>query len=165
MHGTNIKPPLTVYCRPVELQTPLSRVSPKKLTGPQSRSSTHFLEPECSLPLPHSQAPTTRPYPEPVQFSPCLLMPLLKFRSILILYFHLRLGFQSGTFHSGLPTNTMYAYHLSSSRPTISYTATRFGLDCRGIESRWRRDIPHSSGPALGSTHPPVYWVPGHYRG
>jgi hypothetical protein len=34
-----------------------------------SRNSTHFIEPEGSLP--HSQVPATCPYPEPDQSSPC----------------------------------------------------------------------------------------------
>ena len=28
--------------------------------------------------------------------------------------------------------------------------ATAYGMDCLGIESRWRRDFPHQSRPALG---------------
>jgi hypothetical protein len=39
-------------------------------------------------------------------------------------------------------------------------TATRYGLDGPGIESRWRRDFPHQSRPALGPTQPLVQWVP-----
>ena len=39
--------------------------------------------------------------------------------------------------------------------------ATRYGLDGPGIESRWRRDFPHPSRPALGPNQPPVQWVPG----
>ena len=39
--------------------------------------------------------------------------------------------------------------------------ATRYGLDGPGIESRWGRDFPHPSRPALGPTQPPVQWVPG----
>ena len=34
--------------------------------------------------------------------------------------------------------------------------ATRYGLDCPGIETRWRRDFPHRSRPALGA-HPASY--------
>jgi hypothetical protein len=39
--------------------------------------------------------------------------------------------------------------------------ATSYGLDGPGIESRWGRGFPHRSRPALGSTQPPVQWVPG----
>jgi len=38
---------------------------------------------------------------------------------------------------------------------------TGYGMDGPGIESRWERDFPHLSRPALGSTQPPVQWVPG----
>jgi hypothetical protein len=39
--------------------------------------------------------------------------------------------------------------------------ATRYGLDGPGIESRWGRDFPHLSRPALGPIQRPVQWVPG----
>jgi hypothetical protein len=43
--------------------------------------------------------------------------------------------------------------------------ATRYGLDGPGIESRWGRDFPHPSRPALVPTQPPTQWVPGLDRG
>ena len=39
--------------------------------------------------------------------------------------------------------------------------ATRYGLDCSGIESLWGPHFLHPSRTALGPTQPPIQWVPG----
>jgi hypothetical protein len=43
--------------------------------------------------------------------------------------------------------------------------ATRYGLDGRGIESRWGRDFSHPSRPTLGPTQPSIQRVPGFIEG
>jgi hypothetical protein len=35
---------------------------------------------------------------------------------------------------------------------------TYYGLDCPGIELRWRQDFRHPSTPVLGPTQPPIQW-------
>ena len=72
------------------------------------------MEPEESLPL--LQKPSTCPYPEPDQSSPCP-HPISR-RFILILSSHLHLSLPSGLFLSGIPTKSLYAPLQSSKRAT-----------------------------------------------
>jgi hypothetical protein len=53
----------------------------------------------------------------------------------------------------------------SGGRDSSVGLATRCGLDSPGIESRWGRDFPNPSRPALGPTQPPIQWVPGFFPG
>jgi hypothetical protein len=42
--------------------------------------------------------------------------------------------------------------------------ASRYDLDCQGIDSWWRQDFPHLFILTLALTKPSVQWVPGHSR-
>jgi hypothetical protein len=56
--------------------------------------------------------------------------------------------------------NIMKYFPLSGPGSSVGI-ATGYRLDGPDIESRWGRDFSHTSRPALGSTQPPVQWVPG----
>ena len=59
---------------------------------------------------------------------------------------------------------TLYYSMLCGPHSSVGI-AIGYRLDGPGIESRWGRDFPHLSRPALGPTQLPVQWVPGLSRG
>ena len=59
---------------------------------------------------------------------------------------------------------SLYRIYFCGPGSSVSI-ATDYGLDGPGIESPWRRDPPHLSMPALGSTQSTFQWVPGLSRG
>lgn len=50
-------------------------------------------------------------------------------------------------------------------RNSVVSIATRYSLDGPRIESQWVRGFPQPSRPPLGSTQPPIEWVPGVFTG
>jgi hypothetical protein len=64
------------------------------------------------------------------------------------------------------PRSVFYTYIIGVCCPdSLLRITTAYGLDGPGIESRWGRDFPHLSKPALRPTQPSVQWVLGIPRG
>jgi hypothetical protein len=68
--------------------------------------------------------------------------------------------------YTATPANPIFYNLFFSNGPRSSVgIATVYSVDGPGIESRWGRDFPYLSSPALRPTQPPVQWVPGLSRG
>ena len=68
-------------------------------------------------------------------------------------------------FSNSLHVSNRLTNHHQRGRDSSVGIATRYGLDGPGIESRWGRDFPHTSRPALGPTQPPVQMGTGSFPG
>ena len=62
-------------------------------------------------------------------------------------------------------THIIYTLQLTVGQDSSVGIATHYGLDGPGIDSRWGRDFPHPSRPALGPTQLPIQRVPGLFPG
>jgi hypothetical protein len=69
-------------------------------------------------------------------------------------------------FMASLRVNFTFTYKWNFGGPGSSVgIATDYGLDGLGIESRWGRELSHTSRLALGPNQPPVQWIPGLSQG
>ena len=61
----------------------------------------------------------------------------------------------------GEEINFLSLLEIKMGRNSSVGIAISYGLKGPGIESRWGRDFPHPSRPALGPIQRPIQWVPG----
>jgi hypothetical protein len=101
-----------------------------------------------------------------ILFSPSIFAILIFFvfsfySSSSCLFLRATLRFSYSFLHTTFAVTTQFESGPGSSVSIV----TGYGLDRPGIETRWGRDFPQLSRPALGPTQPPVQRVPGPYRG
>ena len=101
-----------------------------------------------------------------IRFLPPMHIYIFYFTYLLLCLHHLPVKFS----HFVVCIDSKYLYLSLFSQCSCSCSggwdssvgiATRYGVDGPGIESRWGRDFPHPSRPALGPTQPSAQWVPG----
>jgi hypothetical protein len=119
-----------------------------------SRTSQHFMDPEDSLPC--SQVPSTLPYPDPDWFSSIPPHPI-SLRSILIISIHLCLGRPSCLFHSGFPTNILYAFIFSPIRATYSAHLILLDLIILDMERKLIENVPTFRALVRFAPHPKLW--------
>jgi hypothetical protein len=124
--------------------------------------------------------PATCPYPEPTPSSPhhplqlhedplsSTILRILIWYWVFFCLFCRSMDVNWGGVKGTLPQYFFYVrfvlfFHFllifSVGRDSSVGIATRYGLDGPGIESRWGRDFPHPSKPAVGPTQPPTLCV------
>jgi len=64
-------------------------------------------------------------------------------------------------FHADRPTDVKLTAAFRSCFADVPKIYIYINVIPPGIESRWGRNFPHASSPALGPTQSPVQWVPG----